>query len=90
MFVQSIFYSCPILIKLEISRQFFEKYSNITFNLLHTCIYAITKRVSFSKKRECFATSRENSSCDGIGGIVKLFITEFCARSDKERVFVFG
>jgi len=30
--MQSIRYSCPMLIKLEISRHIFEKYSNIIFN----------------------------------------------------------
>jgi len=33
--MQSTLYSCPILMNLDISRQFFEKYSNIKFDLLH-------------------------------------------------------
>jgi len=30
--MKSVRYSCPILMKLEFSRQFFEKYSNINFH----------------------------------------------------------
>jgi hypothetical protein len=46
------------------------------------------KRVSLAKKKEFFATSRENILCDGTGGINKLIITESCTRSDTERIFV--
>jgi hypothetical protein len=48
------------------------------------------ERVSLAKKKEFFATSLENSSSDGIGGIIKLIITESCARSGTERICVFG
>jgi hypothetical protein len=30
--IENVYYSCPILMKLEISRRIFEKYSNIKFH----------------------------------------------------------
>jgi len=49
--MQIALYSCPILMKFEISRQFFEKYSNGKFHLLHKYIYASMKKVSLAKKK---------------------------------------